>query len=211
MRDINVTVLSATGRNTKNGKTIYDVALSDGNTYTTFDPQLAAKAAQLQSQQATARVNEQQNGKWTNRYLEDIGPVGTLPPLAMPMAPGTTIVGNGALPTGIALAPPPVVQQDNGKEKRIVTESVFSTAFNFVGQLFAGAGPEALPEATEHALTLAADLYGKVFAAGQAAQTPSTPQQEVAATVPGVTVGAPATVVQVEEQPPAQPSSIPWN
>jgi hypothetical protein len=79
-------VLSATPRVTGSGKTVYDIAFSDGNTYATFDAKTFAKAASLVGQAASARVNVKQNGQYTNYYLNDIAPQGQLSATSAPVA-----------------------------------------------------------------------------------------------------------------------------
>src|SRR5690242_1464464 len=84
MESLNAVVLEVIGNRTNNGKVKYDVKLSDGNTYTTFKGPLATKAQQLLNQQATAYIElkpkRDGDGFWRN--LEEIGPVGSLAPLA---------------------------------------------------------------------------------------------------------------------------------
>lgn len=209
-QDITGQVLSVVGRPVKNDNTIYDVAFSDGNKYSTFKAEIATKANGLVGQPVTARVSVTQNGKYTNYTLEDVGPVGSLPALAMPAAPGAPLTGAPA-----QTPPPPIpMQQNNGgmapeREARIVKQSCLSTAFNFVGALFTSAGPEAFEEAKTLALDLAKELYAQVQG-GATENTPQTPQ-EIAASIPGVTVGvppeAPATSI---ETPPKDSQAIPW-
>lgn len=195
MQEVTATVLGVAGRQAGNSS-IYDVALSDGQKYSTFNAELAQKAQALAGQQVTARVNVEQKNKngrtYTNYNLEDIAPAGQLAQMALPTPEWSTpqeYIGakNASPPPAIPMAPP----ASNGgmpieREQKIVKQSVMATAFNFVGSLFQAAGPEAIPEATEAALTLAKTLYGEVFS--EAASAPTTPQ-EVAAQVPGVQVG----------------------
>jgi hypothetical protein len=190
--DIQGSVLSVQGRNTRNGSTIYDIAFSDGNTYTTFDPDLATKANNLAGQAVSARVKVEQKGRFTNFYLNDIAPAGQLAPQALP-APGGTAVG---VPVAGGI---PIVSNGGGsgggrggmtpeREAKIVKQNVLGTAFGFVGALFQGAGPEALEEATSLAGALAQKLYGVVQGAQPQAAVPvaapvATTPQEVAAEV----------------------------
>ena len=213
MQDIVGQVLGVTGRATRNGNTVYDIQFSDGNKYSTFVPELATKAQQLTGQQVTARVEVKQNGKYTNYNLEDIAPVGQLPPLAMPVAGGTPLAAGvpmvGAPPQ---VAPGiPIVQGGGGmppeREARIVKQSVLATAFEFVGSIFTGAGPEALGEAKDAALSLAQELYGLVQGAPAA--------QPVAEAQPipndGTPQGVAAAVNDAAGAPVVQPGSvIPW-
>lgn len=190
MYETSFTVLSVTGKNTSNGKTVYEIAGSDGVKYQTWDGNTAAKAQGLQGQVVVARVEQKQNGKWTNYNVEDIGLPGTLAPSAAPIATAPVVVP----PQNPAVAAIPMQQTLDPltKEKHIIRQNVLGTAFSFVAALYTGAGPEALDEATERAGELAKRLYGKVMAdatpAPQAAPVPTTPA-EVAAAVPGVEVG----------------------
>ena len=77
---IQAQVLGVSSRQSRNGQhTMYDVQLSDGQKYTTFDPDLAQQAAQLQGQNVAANVSLEQNGRYLNRNLLAIGAPGTLP------------------------------------------------------------------------------------------------------------------------------------
>ena len=84
--EISGTVLSATPRVTGNGKTVYDIAFSDGNTYATFDAKIWAKVQAVGQQPASARVSVKQNGNYTNFYLNDIAPQGQLAATSAPVA-----------------------------------------------------------------------------------------------------------------------------
>jgi hypothetical protein len=191
VQDIQAQVLGVSGRGTRTGKTVYDVALSDGNKYSTFNPDVATKANNLVGQNVSARVEVKQNGQYTNYNLEDIAQVGQLAPLALP--PGTPLGAPNTGGVGVPVAGPPIpIQQGRGndpeREARIVRQSSASTAFGLVGRLFEGAGPEAYEQAVEQAKKLAAEIAAWALGAPQAAQAPQTPQ-EVAAAVPGVQVG----------------------
>jgi hypothetical protein len=152
--EISGTVLSATPRIVGNNRTIYDVAFSDGNTYTTFDAKIWAKVQAVGQQPATARVSVKQKDQFTNFYLNDIAPQGQLAATSAP----------------VATAPQPQVArapQSGGmspeREQKIVKQSSFSTAFNFVGALYNGAGESEFEEAAGKALDLAKELYGQVM------------------------------------------------
>ena len=161
--EINGTVLSAAPRIVGNNKTIYDVNLSDGNTYTTFDAKLWAKVAPLIGQPVSARVAVKPNPKnpqYTNFYLNDIAPQGQLAATSAP----------------VATAAPQVVRPQNGgmspeREQKIVKQSSFSTAFNFIGLLYQGSGVDA-EQATNEATTLARRLYADVMGEQQASRAP---------------------------------------
>lgn len=225
-------VLGVTSRQSRNGQhTMYDVALSDGNKYTTFDPDLAGKAASLQGQQVAANVSiEQKPGNggrmFTNFNLLDIGQVGALAPppagqVAIPNAQVAQPVAiPGVQPTAGVITPAPSSGGGGGMsdadKARITRLSAAGTAFDFVSRLFAGAGPEA----GEQALSIARAVTESLVGYGQQGVWPGiapSPAQ-VAAAVPGVQVGvegiqqeqaAPATEPTTAQA--AQGSDIPWN
>jgi hypothetical protein len=179
-QDIQVQVLSVGGRQTKTGKTVFEVALSDGQKYTTFNDALAQQANTLVNQAVTAQVEVSQNGQYTNYNLIAIRP---------------STVSSQGLPLAPAISPIPVNTGGGGRspevEQRIVRQNVIGTAFNFIAHVYTGAGEEALAEAKGHALALAKELYSHAFH-GQA-PTPTT-APDVAAQVNEV-VGAPAVAV----------------
>jgi len=203
--DIQGQILGVTGRTSKSGQhQMFDVAFSDGNKYTTFDQGLANKASQYVNQQVTARVSVEQNGKYTNYNLVDFAPAGaSLPAQAQPAAAGTPI----------QVAPQPVVipQQQESKKfteadaTRITKLACLGSAVELVGQLVQGAGPEAVNEAMDLALAVSRKFYSEARShEAPDAPGPSTPA-EVAAVVPGVTVGVGAV-----EAPPAEAPSVEW-
>jgi hypothetical protein len=186
-------VLGVEGRSV-NGKTIYDVAFSDGVKYATFKQPVADAAQRLVGQPAVADVTVKQKGQYMNYYLDEI-------------APGA---GASQLPLAPAISPIPVntgVGRSPEVEQRIVRQNVIGTAFNFIAHVYTGAGEEALAEAKGHALALAKELYSHAFH-GQAPHNgvfvgntldgvPGTQPRtspEVAAQVNEV-VGAPAVAV----------------
>lgn len=193
LSDIVGQVLSVSGRATNRGGTIFDIAFSDGQKYTTFQNEIAQKANGLVGQPVSARVTVKpsKDGRFTNYYLEDIAPQGQLPAQAMP-APGGTVIPISAGATEQAQIP--MQAPDTTKDERITRLSALKTAFEFVGALFNGAGPETLQEAREHALELARDLYQIGYYGQSPAEMPDTPEEVAAvvnAEVPGaVTVGA---------------------
>jgi hypothetical protein len=108
------TVLGVTSRQSKDGKyTMYDVAMSDGNKYTTFEGELAQQAAALQGQQVSANVEVKQNGRFTNFNLNGIGVAGSLgaPAQTAPQVPvqlpGIQPAGTAIQPRSSASSPPP--------------------------------------------------------------------------------------------------------
>lgn len=171
----NVQILSVEQKPTRNGSQRYIVKLGNGQQPSTFDLTAATMAQQLIGQLADVRV--EQSGQFTN--LVAAAPPGQLPPLAVPA--GTPLAG---LPPQQApqAGQFPVAESYTNKRhpdetKSIVRQSSLATAFGFVGQLYAGAGPEAADEAKEAALALAREIAGIVN--GQAAPlAPGTPVEE---------------------------------
>lgn len=182
--DISGQVLAVTGRNvnTKFGpKIAYDIAFSDGRTYTAWKAEVATKAQQLQNQQVDARYDEKTNvgndgTVYTNYTLQDIALSGQLPSeAAAAIGISSAPVVNGAnIPGGGPTIP---MQQKGGgmspeRESKIVKQSCLSTAFNFVGQLYHGTGAELYGPAVELASILAKELYAEVYGQKNIAQTP---------------------------------------
>ncbi len=219
MQDINTTVIGVQQQPTSRGTPMFKVALGDGQSYTTFNPNIANKAYSLTGQQVTARTDTKpsRDGRFMNYTLEDIAPQGQLPPMAMPVAGGTPAYAPQPpaqqypqagvpqqAPAQIPQAPP---QQRGGMtdedKARISRLGASGTAFEFVGQLFAGSGPESIAEAEEFARKLTESILRHGWTgsfdvpvqaapeqqqAPQQAPAPTTPQ-EVAAQVPGVQAG----------------------
>ena len=181
METIQAQVLAVSGKNTSRG-VVYEVQMGNGTTYSTWDGNLAAKANTLQGQLADARVNTTTNNKngrtYTNHNLEDIAPAGQLAATAVPVDAGTPVGvpiqgGNGAA-ANIPMQAQDVRVPDVERQRMITKQSSLKTAFDFVGNLYAGAGPEALEAATEQAFGLASKLYAKVYS------NPATPATPVA-------------------------------
>lgn len=229
---IQATVLGVSGRTSRDQKhQMYDVMLSDGNKYTTFDPDVAAQANALQGQAAVANVSVEQNGKWTNFNLLAIGQPGTLVQPTPGLQVGTAIpVGSAPLAQQSGVAGIPMQQPSSGgggmtdaDKARITRLSAVGTAFDFVSRLFAGAGPEAGRQATEIArgLTEAIVAYGHNGTWPGIAASPA----QIAAAIQGVQVGvgqqqetseqlaAVGLQVQAEQRAAeaAQGTDIPWD
>lgn len=223
---IQAQVLGVSSRQSRNGQhTMYDVQLSDGQKYMTFDPDLAQQAAQLQGQNVAANVSLEQNGKYLNRNLLAIGAPGTLP-APVPQAGAVAIpagqpVGQPVVGTPGVITPAPSGGGGGGMsiedKARITRLSAVGTAFDFVSRLFAGAGPEAGEQAAgiARALTEAIVAYGHNGTWPGVAASPA----QVAAAVPGVQVGVQGIQQDAGQQaaaPEAQPaqaapgSDIPW-
>lgn len=227
---IQAKVLGVSGRTSRNGQhQMYDVQLSDGQKYTTFDPELAGQANGLQGQQVVANVSLEQNGKYLNRNLLAIGLPGTLPQpaqgAALPVGQAIPVQGapvpNAA--AGIPMSPPSSGGggMSDADKARITRLSAAGTAFDFVSRLFAGAGPEAGKQATEIARALTETLVGYGHN-GLWQGVPATPAA-VAAAVPGVQVGvegiqqqaaapeAQAVATEPTAAVAAQGNDIPWD
>lgn len=204
-------VLGVESRQSRNGQhTMYDVAFSDGNKYTTFDANLAQTAANLSGQAASAKVSvdqrQQNNRTYTNFNLLEIGPPGSISgAAAQPIQGG--VVGPGVIqPAGGGVITPAPQQGGGGggrgftpeDKARVSRFAAQGTAFAFVATIYSGLGPEALPEAVKAAKALTEELlnHGQtglyrpspLETATTIIPTATTPQ-EVAEQVPGVTVG----------------------
>lgn len=181
------------GGTTRSNKTKYDVALTGSDQFgqafsqnvTAWEGALASQAQALIGQQVQARVKVKINGQYTNYNLDSIAAAGSLPPSATPAPPATPVPAPAPAPSGPYHAPVPLAPpiSDQERQKLIVRQNVLGTAFGFVGRLYEGAGPEALEAAKEQAVTLAGELYAKVFSANAQpapasapAPQPATPQ-----------------------------------
>ena len=141
MSEVRGTVLAVNGKNV-NGKTIYEVAFSDGQTYATFNNTVADAAKRLQGQPAVAQTTAKQKGQYTNYYLDSIEP------------------GEGAVqqaestPSAIAIKEDYQRKMAPEVEQRVTRLSVIATAFGY-------AGAAGLDE--EEALALARRLYKAAY------------------------------------------------
>jgi hypothetical protein len=191
MYEIQAQVLSVSGKNTSKG-VVYEVAMSDGQKYAAWEPELAAKANAFQGQIVAARVDVSQKGRYTNYTLLEIALPGSLPPLATPAAPGAPVA---QAPPALAAAGIPMQVQvsDFDRQKYIVRQNVLATAFRYTGSLLQGVGPEGFEAGKEFALELAKELYHKVMVADVAPlATPQAVADFVNAEAPGaVAVGVP--------------------
>ena len=172
------TILSVSGRTVGNNKTIYDIAFSDGNKYSTFDGALAQKAGALQGQQVSANVKVEQKGNYTNFYLNDIGAAGTL--AAPAPAAGTPISITGAAPAPAVNIPIQSQETQTQKDGRIALTSSVKYAQELVSSLYQGAGPEALDQALESINKAGEFFYGllnpQVKVQPPQAVVPATPE-----------------------------------
>lgn len=216
---IQTQVLGVTSRPVNGGRTIYEVQAGDGNKYSTFKQDVAQKAANFQGQMADLLVAVQQKGNYTNFYINDAGPVGTLtasnPTQGQPIQSQGVIQPAGGGGQGVIT---PVAggggsRGINDEDRlRMARCSSSSTAFAFVAALYQGAGPEALKDALKMARGLAEGVLqwnqqglwpGGVQVTPLDVPPPETPQ-EVAEQVPGVQVG-------VEGVAASGGDDIPWD
>jgi len=174
------TIESVVGHPGANGKTRYEVTIS-GQGYNTWNPEIARVANEHLQQQVVANVTVKpsRDGQFMNYYFDGLadGAAGQVPgqqgiPMAgapqattpqIPVQPGIPVASPSSPP--IPLAPPP--KPDWAREARIVKQSSMATAFNFIGHLFDGAGPEAVEEAEAAAMELAKRLYVQVLGGPQ--------------------------------------------
>jgi len=161
------------------GNPRYAVTIA-GQEYNTWKPEVARQAMDMQGQMVTAEVamKPSKDGQFMNYYFNGLvngaAPVQGEIPMAggavpqattpqIPMQPGLPAASPSSPP--IPMAPPP--KPDWAREARIVKQSSMASAFNFVGHLFDGAGPEAMEEAEAAAMGLAKRLYVQVLGGPQ--------------------------------------------
>lgn len=208
--DLQVGIIQVAVRTTNNGRQIFDVSCSDGVTRAVWEAGLAnaINAFAGSGQQVTIRVKVTQKGQYTNESIQAFAPPGqALPPEAA--GGGTGGNGGGFRRGGGGMSP-----ED---KTRIAKMGAQGSAATIIAALFTGAGPEAYAEATALHETLTRKLYVEarshekpggeqeqqqgttVLQPGAqvgAAQTDTgvLPQgstaSDVAAAVPGVTLGA---------------------
>lgn len=168
--DLQAKVLSSTGiQGQGTARNRWEVALSDGNTYVTWEPNLGNKAYGLVNQDGvTVRVTlkPSKDGRFQNYYLDDIaGPGETLPPQAMPAGAGTPVqqaapmqqqVGQQAQQGGAPAAPPPQApmgpksRYTPEEEARMARSAALKYATHLASGVFAGIGPESTPQVDEY-------------------------------------------------------------
>ncbi len=182
----------------------------NGGKFTCFEPNLAAKAQSMAGTGRTVTVRVEQKGQYWN--FIDAFDNGAAAPIV-----------NGTVPQAQqSYGPPPPVAPSSGggdyspeRSAKIARQNANTAAATLIGGIYAGAGPESLPEAIKAFQRLAREMVGfglnGVFAdPGQQAEVkPQTPAEVAAvvnAEVPeAVAVGAPAA-----EQA-AQASDVEWN
>lgn len=192
MQDIAGQVLGVTGSPTRNGGTKYDVAFSDGNSYSTFDGQLAQKASGLVGQAVSARTESKpsRDGQRLFHNLVDIAPQGQLAPGAMPLG-GQIITpsigaGSNVQPEAPQFTGNIQMVSPAQKDANIAKAVAVKAATQIVSSLFQGAGPEATAEALEKLDEVGKHILG-VLTGSSGAQEPQvvpteqTPEAVVAA------------------------------
>lgn len=152
-------VVSLAGGLASDGVTPYLLA-ADGTQfkpekYVTFEPEIGTKAYNLQGQEVDARVEikltpkKRGDGFWTNYVLEDIGPVGSLIPMAMP-APGGTPAQpqpptTAAQPLSqVTPTPHPLLAAEETQKSEERRRSAMHAALDFVATKYEGSYADAL-------------------------------------------------------------------
>jgi len=157
-----------------NGGTKYDVTIS-GQAYSTFDPGLARQANERLGQQGIFNISMKPSRDGQRMFYNLDGIVGLQPEIpGVPMGGDMQPQMGQQIPiqptaTVVAPAPIPMAPMVNPveREAKIVKQSSMATAFNFVGQLWQGAGPEAMEAAEEQAMALAKRMYVQVMGGPQ--------------------------------------------
>ena len=70
-----VTVERVEEKETRSGNTRWVLRDADGNEYTTFKPDIGARARAAEGRRARIEFHEQQRGNWTNVYLDAVEPL----------------------------------------------------------------------------------------------------------------------------------------
>ena len=179
--------------------------------YVSFDPTLTGKAAGFQNMQADVRVEikqvpkKQGGGVWTNYNISEVGAVGSLAPQAMPVQGG--VQAQPVTQQQPAQTHPALVGEEQRRSEENRRSAMHAATEYVSAQLTAGL--IVTPDAAAAALqTTCESLMGWVTsgsfsqAPAQQAAAPQTAEQ-VAATVPGVTVGVPFDTQQTPEPAPA--------
>jgi hypothetical protein len=74
-----VTVERVEEHQTRSGNTRWVLRDSDGNEYTTFKPDIGARAREAEGRRARIEFHETQRGSWTNVYLDAVEVLGEAP------------------------------------------------------------------------------------------------------------------------------------
>ena len=169
MYEVTTTITTVQSRSTRAGSPMFEVVAGDGQTYTTFEQELAMRCAQFQGGQAQVSMRietkpKRNGGQYTN--VVDVAPAGQLPAMAAPqgvpgateLLPGTPVV-NGIQPAPqIQPAPDYMREYSPGTQARLAFNAASSTAADFVGALYTGGGDEAWEAALERFKQLTHDL-----------------------------------------------------
>lgn len=210
--DLQTSIIQVAVRNTRGGKQVFDVSCGDGKTRQVWDAGLANAINAYAGSGATItiRFTQKQNGQYLNESINAFAPPGQALP---PEQAGGGIGGGGGGPRGGGRGG--MSPQD---KKRIARMGAQGSAAVLVAALFQGAGPEAYDEAMGLFDKTVVKLYKQAVNNGgeieaqaeggatvlqpgatvgeQQAATNVLPQgatpEQVAATVPGVVVGAQA-------------------
>jgi len=180
MPQVQGVVESVIGHPGANGRTRFAISIA-GQEYNTWKVPVANQAQALLGQPITANVTVKPSadGQFMNYYFDSIAgaDAGQLPgqiPMegavaqpAVPMAQPQGVTQQIPVQQGIPMASPSSPGMDPKRESRIVKQSSMATAFNFIGHLFDGAGPEAQEEAEAAAMALAKRLYVQVLGGPQ--------------------------------------------
>ncbi|MBD0329978.1 MAG: hypothetical protein ICV64_07735 [Thermoleophilia bacterium] len=70
-----VTVQRVEEHQTRSGNTRWVLRDADGNEYTTFKPEIGARAREAEGRRARIEYHETQRGNWTNVYLDAVEPL----------------------------------------------------------------------------------------------------------------------------------------
>jgi hypothetical protein len=227
--DITTQVVGVRQEPSRDGQSIKHIVSISGGTaadgtqypagdYVTFDPTLTGKAAAFQGGQADVRVEIKQvpkqrgGGVWTNYNISDIGAVGTLAPQAMPVQGGAQaqpVQAPAAQPTQILPNVSPQVhpalvgdEQRRSEENR---RSAMHAATEYTAAMLA-AGLIQHPDEAARTLQVTTESLVKYVTTGSfeaQVQVPPQTAEEVAAQVPGVTVGVPFDTTHQPEPAPA--------
>lgn len=229
--DVQTQILQVEVRNTRTGRTVYDVSCGDGQKRSCWEPDIAQVINSYKGtgQLVTLRVEVQQNGQYVNHTIKGFaGPGQQLPPdTNAQLAPMGVPSQSQAIPLPQGANTAPIQQASSGGGKyspevtaRITKLASYEYASNVVGGLFAGAGPEGEAEAVAMLDRIARHVYAaarsheqqdaSVGQAGPIVPTASTPEQ-VAAQMPAGTVQVGVPVAAAQDAAAEAPDVIQWD
>lgn len=189
-----VKILRVTVGATKNGKQYFDVACSDGVDRRCWNAGLAQRINTFANDQGmgpdvTLRYDVTQNGQYTNYSVKAVfGPGEVVTADVQPMGGQQGGGGGGNRGGGGKGGYPPEVTT------RITKLAAYEYASTLIGGLYAGAGPDALPQAIEQMDAVAKHIYKQARAHEQGGTTTNVLPQ-----------GDAANVLPQGGQPPIQP------